>query len=444
MSDRPRTSVLYHVLDRWMRLVARLVPEPGRTRWLAEWDGELWYGVRRKRAAPRWSAVPGLARCLLMDALHMRRHGPMSPGRYTVPRGDGGVDSLLADVRYGLRILRRRPGFTLVVAVTLALGIGATVTVFSVVDSSLLEPLPYPDADRLVILWMGRRAANLDKDWLSGGHFTDVRSRTSAFEELAVVQGGSATLTGRGRARRLGWVKASSNYLRMLGATAASGRVIDAHDDEAAASPVAMLTYGLWQEAFGGDPGAIGQAITLNGRDLEIVGVLSPDVLLNTEVLPVVNGTGQVDVVLSFPLTVDALSDRQAENYNIVGTLGPDVSLQQAQQELDEAAADIQRLHEADPNSGFFIRAVPLIEEVVGSVRRPLILWLASVGGVRSSPASTLPTSSSRVPAPVAARWVCARRSAHSAPGSCASSSPRARCSPSSGVGSASASLSPA
>ena len=103
----------------------------------------------------------------------------------------------------------RRPGFTAIVIGTLALGIGAAATIFSVVNGLLLNPLPYPEADRLVILWMGRTGANVDKDWLSGGHFTDIRNQTSVFEQLAVTEGYTSTMTGRGAATEVGSVRAS-------------------------------------------------------------------------------------------------------------------------------------------------------------------------------------------------------------------------------------------
>ena len=292
------------------------------------------------------------------------------------------MSSLMGDVRYSLRMLRKAPGFAAVVAITLALGIGATATIFSVVNSLLLSPLPYPDSDRLVMLWQGRQGANVDRDWFSAGQFSDLQSQTTAFEQLAFVDGSSSTMTGRGRATQVGWVRAPSTYLRMLGASAAVGRVLDAGDDRADASPVVILTHDLWQRSFGGDPSIVGQAVTLDGNDVEIVGVLASDVLLDGEVMPTMQGIGRVDLVRSFPDPGETPMYRLAEMYNIVGRLGPGVPLEQAQADVDRVAANIQRLHETDPDSGFFISVVPLIDEVVGSVRRGLLLLMASVAGV--------------------------------------------------------------
>ena len=143
-----------------------------------------------------------------------------------------------------------------------------------------------------------------------------------------------------------------------------------------------MLTHGLWQRSFGEDPDIVGQTITLDGSDFEIIGVLTPDLLLDNEVMPTPEAVGQVDIVLSFPVSGTLLADRLTEWYNIVGKLEQGVTLAQAQAALDLVAATIQELHESDPNSGFFIRAVPLIDEVVGSIRPALLVLLASVGGV--------------------------------------------------------------
>jgi len=289
---------------------------------------------------------------------------------------------LMSDVRYSLRMARKQPGFTIVVAIMLGVGVGGTTTIFSVVNALLLSPLPYPDADRLVIMWQGRRGASVEKDWFSAGHFTDIQSQTSAFESLALVEGASSIMTGRGRPAQVGWVQAQSSYLQMLGARATVGRILDDGDDQPSGDTVALLANGLWQRSFGGDPSFLGQTITLNGNDYEIVGVLAPDVLLDNEVMPTWGGIGRVDVILSAPFSEETLSNRVNEGYNIVGKLKPGVTLTRAQAQLDLVAARIQQLHENDPNSGFFIKVLPLIDEVVGSVRHPLLLLLASVGSV--------------------------------------------------------------
>ncbi len=265
------------------------------------------------------------------------------------------------------------------VVLTLALGIGMATAMFSVVNGLLLTRLPYPDAERLVMLWQGRRGQDVDEDWFSVAQFVDIRDGTDVFEEVTLAVGFGATLTNRGAPRQVGYVRTTSTYLRLIGATPALGRILDETDDRGDAPTVAVISWGLWQSAFGGDPGVVGRTVTLNGTETEIVGVLSRDVLLDNEVLPTLGAVDPLGVVLSLPLSEALLSQRNREDYNIVGRLRPGVTIQQAQAQLDAVAANIQTLHETDPASGFFIRALSLQDEVVGEVRPALVVLLASV-----------------------------------------------------------------
>lgn len=286
---------------------------------------------------------------------------------------------LKSDIGYAFRRARKAPAFSAVVVVTLALGIGMTTAMFSVVDGLLLTRLPFPESERLVMLWQGRRGQDVDEDWFSVAQFVDIREGTDVFEEVTLAVGFGATLTNRGPPQQVGYVRTTSTYLRLLGATPAVGRILDSSDDEGNAPQVAVLSWGLWQRAFGGDPDVVGQAVTLNGTDTEIVGVLSRDVLLDNEILPTLGAVDPLGVVLSLPLSEALLAQRNREDYNIVGRLREGVSLAQAQAQLDAVAARIQELHETDPASGFFIRAMSLQDEVVGEVRPALMVLLASV-----------------------------------------------------------------
>ena len=289
------------------------------------------------------------------------------------------MPSLIADIRHAIRLLRRAPGFTAVVVTTLTLGIGATTAIFSVVNALLFRPLPYDDADRLVMLWTGRPAHHVEQDWFSPMQFTDIQAQSAVFEDLALALGLTVTMTGRGTPTELGYIAVTSSFFRMLGAVPGQGRLFDDRDDRGDAPTVAILTDGLWKRAFGGDRNVLGQSIILDGTEVEIAGVLPPAFLLDNEVMPVVRAVGHLDVVLSLPFT-DEMRDRRAEIYNVVGKLKPEVSLGEAQAELDVIAAGIRATRERDPNSGFFIRAVPLVDEVVGGVRQPLGVLMASVG----------------------------------------------------------------
>lgn len=373
-----RGSLLYRLLRAWVRLCARLLHHDRRTGWMREWDGELWYGVEARPPGQRLRMTPGTALGILSDAWHVRRR---TVGGRLARGGDGALDRAVRDVRVGLRGLRKSPGFTAVVVATLAIGIGGTVGLFSVVQALLMTPLPYPEADRLVHLWQGRRGAGIDRDWLSPALYGDIRDQTDAFEALAFTYRSSSTLSGQGRAREVGWVQAQSSYLDLIGARIALGRGLSAADDQAGAVEVVVLTDALWEAAFGRDPDVVGRSVILDGVSYPIVGVLGT-ALIDDDVLPSYETTGSVDLVRSFPMTPEFAAIRDWESYNVLGRLRAGVSLAHAQSQLDDLARTVQALHEADPNSGFFIEALPILDQVVRRVRPSLLLLLGAAAAV--------------------------------------------------------------
>jgi predicted permease len=368
----------YHLLDTWMRVVTWIVPRVVRGRWRAEWDGELWYGVAADSGGTRVGTAVAIAVGMLRDAIALRRL-ELLDGRHLRRRGDGLMLSLLSDVRHSLRMLRKAPGFTAIIVLTLSLGIGSTTAIFTVVNALLLNPLPFPDAGGLVVLWQGRTAMEIEKDWFSPGQFVDVRDRNDVFEDVTLSVGGAVTMTGRGLPRELGYIRVTSSFFDMFGGAPTLGRLIDEGDDRDGADMVAVLTYELWQTAFGADPDVVGQTVTIVGRDFEIVGVLEPDFLLDAEVFPVVGAVGRMDIVLSMAMSEARMSDRNGENYNIFARLKPGVTVERAQVAMDAVAEYLTETYE-EAGSGFFIRVMPLLEEVVGGVRQGLLVLLASVG----------------------------------------------------------------
>ncbi len=178
------------------------------------------------------------------------------------------------DVRYGLRQLRRSPGFTLVAVLTLALGIGANTAIFSVVNGVLLQALPYPDANRLVFLH--EHSAQVDQMSISYPDFQDWQRQQTVFEPLGAFQvDSSLVLTGRGEPEQIQGIVASAGFLPALGARPILGRLFGRTDDRPGAAPTALLTYSMWQRKFGGDPSTIGQTLDLNGESFTVIGVLS-------------------------------------------------------------------------------------------------------------------------------------------------------------------------
>jgi predicted permease len=284
-------------------------------------------------------------------------------------------------LRHALRSLRQSPGFALAAVVSLALGIGANTALFSITAGVLLHPLPYTDPDRLVILWNRSPGLGITEDWFSTAQYFDIRNGQEAFSDVAIAIGAYATLTGRGEPERVGALRVSANLLPMLGAQPIRGRLFVAEDDTPGRTGSAVLSHGAWQRRFGGDPGVVGTTLVLNGDPYEIVGVLPAGFSLPREVLPTLGVVEDGDVFLPLPLAPSAADIRTAEDYNLIARLRPGVSVAAAQAQLDALTARLRRDHPEvyPPNGGLTFSAVPLLDQVVGDVRRPLFVLSGAV-----------------------------------------------------------------
>src|SRR3977135_1106381 len=200
------------------------------------------------------------------------------------------MQTLWHDLGYGLRMLRKNPRFTAVAILSLAIGIGANSAIFSVTNALLLRPLPYTDADRLVILWSRSPGLNVPQDWFSPGQYLDIKTQNSVFDETSISIGGSFTITGQTAPLHIAGALVSSSLFPLLGANATLGRVFMPEEDQPGKPPVVILSYGFWQSHFGGDQSVIGNTLTLNGSAFAIVGVMPAGFSLNKEVMPAVNG----------------------------------------------------------------------------------------------------------------------------------------------------------
>src|SRR5688572_27587868 len=198
------------------------------------------------------------------------------------------MSAFLQDLRYATRTLRRSAGVTAVIVVSLAIGIGANSAVFSVVSGLLLKPLPYPEPDRLAVLWLRSPGINIPQDWPSPGQYIDVRAENRSFEELSISRGRAATLMSATEAQRVEALETSSSLFHLLGATPLHGRLLRPDEDTPGQPPVVILSHGFWKRAFGADPSIVGKPITLNGlgpgagegkNQFEVAGVLGPDFL---------------------------------------------------------------------------------------------------------------------------------------------------------------------
>ena len=294
------------------------------------------------------------------------------------------MQTLMQDLRYAVRMLRRNLALTLVIVASLAIGIGANTAVFSVVNALLLKPLPYPDPDRLVILWLRSPGINIPQDWPSPGQYIDVRTENRSFEEMSISQGTTGTLVGLDQPERVEALRTSSSLFHLLGAQPLYGRLLLPEDDVPGKAPVVVLSHAFWKRMFGADPNMIGRSISLNGlaprkdgNQFTVVGVLRPEFLLNEEIMPTVASIRQMDLFMPLPLGADAVTRRGDENYNLMARLKPGVSAEQAQADISVIAARIRDKDKRDRT--FTISVVPLLEQVVGNVRRAVLVLLGSV-----------------------------------------------------------------
>jgi predicted permease len=295
---------------------------------------------------------------------------------------ENSMNTLMQDVRYALRAFAKNPGFTLAAVLSLAIGIGANTSIFSVTNALLLRPLPYVDAERLVILWNRSPGLNIAEDWFSTAQYFDVKSGHHGFEQVAIAIGGNYNLTGEDDPERVGVIRVSANLLPMLGASATHGRLFVPDEDTQGRAATAVLTEGMWARHYGRDPRMIGKSITINGLPYEVVGILPQSFSLPREVLPTLYGTEQAEVFLPLPLAADAAQHRTNEDYNIVGKLRPGVSVEQAQAEMETITARLRHDYPENypPDGGLTFSIVPLLEQVVGNVRTSLLVLLGSVG----------------------------------------------------------------
>ncbi|HEY7513215.1 MAG TPA: ABC transporter permease, partial [Vicinamibacteria bacterium] len=307
-----------------------------------------------------------------------------TPGTRRGPRakGDGTMEAIFRDLRLAGRSLRQRPGFAALTVATLALGLGANTAIFSVVKAVLLSPLPYPEPERLVFV-RGRSAAATDGGFgnlgLSWPDFVELREGSRSFAGLSLVRGQSVNLTGTDTPERVTGIFATASlFSTVLKTPAYRGRVFAAEETEvASAKPVAVVSHGLWQRRFGGDPGLVGRALTLNGSPFTVVGVLPPDFELN-----LVGGTWTTDVFLPMPYypNRDGLT-RDDRSLFALGRLAPGVSRRQAESELSAIAS---RLEKEFPktNAGVAVGVLPLGDMVVDEVRPSLVALQGAVAFV--------------------------------------------------------------
>jgi predicted permease len=288
------------------------------------------------------------------------------------------MHSFFQDLRYALRMLRKNSLLTAVIVVSLAIGIGANSAIFSVVDALLLRPLPYPHPDRLAAVWLHSPAIGILRDWPSPGQYIDIQNENHSFEQVALAQSRAFVLTGREQPERIFGARTQSSLLEMLGAKPLLGRLLLPEEDKPGKPDVAILSERVWKRLFNSDPGVVGKTIVLNGSPFIVAGVLQRGFMLDAEVMPSEIPMDKIDIFAPLPLGADAVKNRRDENYNIMVRLKPGVSAQKAQADIEVIASHIREKDKRDASFGMHVMG--LQEQVVGDVRRALLVLLGSVG----------------------------------------------------------------
>jgi putative ABC transport system permease protein len=281
------------------------------------------------------------------------------------------MDSLIKDIRFGIRAMVKHWGFTLVAVITLALGIGASTAIFTVVNAALLRGLPYKSAERLYHLFESTPQKEYARREFSYPDYQDYLQNQSC-EGIAAYTGGGGILTGRGEPQRIGAPSVSANFFSVLGVDPIIGRTFQPGDDKPGAARVTVLNYGMWQRLFGGDKGILGQSLTVGGASYTVVGVLPASFQFSFR---------PNDLWLPYQPSQSQLTRRFMHGTNLIARLKPGVTVEQAQSELGIIAARIEKENN-ESHAGTGLSIVPLQQEVVGQVKPILLILLGAVGFV--------------------------------------------------------------
>ena len=281
------------------------------------------------------------------------------------------LEHLVLDIRYGLRMLVKSPGFTGVAVVTLALGIGANTGIFSVVNATLLQPLPFRDSDR--VMWVRER----NHGAVAPANFLDWRRQNHVFSALSAYFSWGANLVARGQPRRISRTTCSTDIFGLLGVHPALGRDFLLTDEKAGHAPVAVISHTVWRENFGGDPSAIGGSLAIDGRQFTIIGVMPAGFRYPGDTDVWVAPEREVPEV---PIDIGDVTQNRGLHYlTVIGRLAPGVGLDRARGEMDTIADRLAtEYHEGPRERG--VLAEPLRQIMVGDVRPLLLILLGAVG----------------------------------------------------------------
>ncbi|HKH46948.1 MAG TPA: ABC transporter permease [Thermoanaerobaculia bacterium] len=281
------------------------------------------------------------------------------------------------DLRYAVRSLRKNPGFSLVVILTLAIALGTTLTMLSLVDTVLLRPLPFSEPDRLVALWDSNPQEGIEKLRVTGGNFLQWQARAKSFDRMALFRFVTFTLTGAGEPVQLVGSSVTADFFPLLGVEPILGRAFQQEDFQPGAPPVVLLSHALWSGHLGSDPAILGRTLRFNGKPFTVTGVL-PRQILPQRALPAGRlEVGSADSYFWIPLP-EVSPKRNSHLFGVLARLRPGMTLRQAHSEMQTISHALESEF-PDTNTGYGVTIVPLIEEAVGDIEASLWVLFGAV-----------------------------------------------------------------
>jgi len=281
------------------------------------------------------------------------------------------MENLRGDITYAIRNLWKRPGFTLIAVLTLALGIGANSAIFSAINALLLKPLPFPQLDRVVTVWDKMPNQGLEHNEVTFANYLDWQAQNQSFEQLALYRWWNANLAGDDSPERVQGFLVMANYLDTLGMKPILGRNFSTEENQPGKDAVAIISHSLWQRRFGGDPNILGKTITTNAVVRTIVGV-TPEHF---------NFPKGGEIYAPLAITPQILKNRRTHTYYAIGRLKPGVSIQSAQSDIDNISARLQQQY-PDDNTGWSAKVYPVVADTVRGYDTALLVSMAAVAFV--------------------------------------------------------------
>lgn len=282
------------------------------------------------------------------------------------------MEILLQDIRFSIRMLLKKPGFTVIAVIALALGIGANSAIFSVINAVLLRPLPYKAPEQLVWIWETNPTSDIKQEPASPPNFADWKSQNQSFDSMTAYATSTPILAGGGEPERIPGVAVTEGFFSVLGVDAMLGRTFLPEEDKQGNHRVAILSHALWQRRFGADPNIVDQTITLNGNPYVVVGVMPP-------AFQTVRTADGLSAQIWTPLPLNyAQAARRGDFLSVIARLKPSVSIEQARSEMASITHGLEEQY-PQTNTGWGVTIIPLHEKFVGDVRPALVILLGAV-----------------------------------------------------------------